>query len=129
MEQQKLTFLITHLILRLRDYPPEAVDELLAALDTIERKYDLVEKLSDREWQAVLESRQEIARSDRPVINQTAHTGLSKADRDTLNKKHLEIAVNRIRMRAAEEQGDISDLLFALLGEHFLESNEFDRLI
>ena len=125
MEQQKLTFLITHLILRIRDYPADAVDELLSALDAIEHKYDIVEQLSDRERQAILESRQEVAPADRHLIKEAINMGLNQSDRDEIGKRHFEIATKHVRMRDPEEQGDISDLLFASIDEYFIDTDEF----
>jgi hypothetical protein len=126
MEQRKLTFLITHLILRIRDYPTDAVDELLAALDKIDRKYDLEEKLTPQEWEAVLESRHEITWVDRVAKGEIIlKTSLTKEDREAAGKYHFDVAVKRVRMHDGEEQGDISDLLFALLDEYFLDLPDF----
>ena len=118
MEQRKLTFLITHLILRIRDYPADAVGDLLKALDTIERRFDLQEKLTDQERQAVVESRDDAVTlgSDATL----SKTRLSDEDIAAIGKKHFEEAVKRVRMRSGDEQGDVSDLLFALLDEYFL---------
>jgi hypothetical protein len=119
MEQRKLTFLITHLILRIRDYPAAAVEELLKALDKLEKKYGLVEKLAEGEWQAVVESRDDVARitSGSPALSKTS---LRPKDIDAMGKKHFDEAVARVRMRPGEEQGDVADLIFALLDEYFL---------
>jgi hypothetical protein len=119
MEQRKLTFLITHLILRVRDYPADAVDELLAALDMIDRKYDLMEKLASEEWQAMVESRDDVARIESGSLG-FGYTSLSDKDVAAMGRKHFEDAVTRARRRNGEEQGDIADLIFALLDEYLL---------
>ena len=126
MNQQKLTFLITHLILRIRDYPTDAVEDLLASLDIIEHKHRLTEKLTDREWEAVIESKHDIVRIDRIATGELIQkTSLTKEARAAEGKYHFEVAVKRVRMRDGEEQGDISDLLFALLDEYFLDLPDF----
>jgi hypothetical protein len=109
--------LITHLILRIRDYPSPAVDELLSALDKIDQKYELKEKLTTQEWMAVIESRQEISPEDRRAMEgmMSKRTTLSKDDIDKMGKEHFDQAIGRVRLRDGEEQGDISDLIFALL--------------
>jgi hypothetical protein len=121
MEQRKLAFLITHLILRIRDFPPKAVDELLAAVDEIERKYDLIEKLTPEEWEAVAESKDDIAHQDDLAAGLAlSKTRLSKESIDVLGKQHFEEAVRRVLLRDGDQQGDVADLIFALLDEYFL---------
>jgi hypothetical protein len=42
MEQRRLALLLQGLAYRLRDYPEAAIDEMLNALEAIERKYDIL---------------------------------------------------------------------------------------
>jgi len=47
--------------------------------------------------------------------------GLPKVDCQAIGKLHFEQAVRRVHMRDGEEQGDIADLLFALLDEYWAD--------
>jgi hypothetical protein len=78
------------------------------------------EKPSDEEWQAVVESRGDVARIEAGSLG-LAKTRLSKDDLAKMGQKHFEEAVKRARMRGGEEQGDVADLIFALLDEYFLD--------
>jgi hypothetical protein len=77
-------------------------------------------------WEAVVESRSDIAQAERITTGEAFEAmHLTKAQCETIGRKHLDVAVKRVRMRDGEEQGDISDLLFAPLDEYFLDLPEF----
>jgi len=81
---------------RICDYPTGAVDELLTHLDKIERKYDLTEKLTVRERDAVVESRDDIGWADRLAMGEVIQTGLTKAVREDMGRKNLEEDAKRV---------------------------------
>jgi hypothetical protein len=120
MDQRKLTYLITHLIIRIREFPPEAVRELLTAVDQIERKHDLREKLTAREWEAVVESRDSLSWAEQLAAGQVSKSNITKVDLDAWGAQNFEEAFNRVQKRDGEQQGDIADVIFALQDEYLI---------
>jgi hypothetical protein len=103
---------------RTRDFPPEARNELLSALGTIERKYDLIEPLTPEERDAVQEGLHSLERGEGiPVEEVMKSLGIHDYDRDTAGKEDLEEVLSQVRKLSGRDQGRIARLLFSLIDE------------
>ena len=119
MDQRQLAFLITQLIHRVRDFPDQALREWLTTLNEIERKYDLQEKPTEEEIKAIEQGRAEIERGEYVTSEEVfERLGIGEVDTDAMGKEDFEDAICRVRRLTGEEQGDIADVIFALLNEY-----------
>jgi hypothetical protein len=64
MDRHQLAFILSQFIYRIREFPDAALNELYAALNVIEHKYDLIEKLTEEERQAIEEGRRSMERGE-----------------------------------------------------------------
>jgi hypothetical protein len=120
---QNFAFVITTIIQRVRDFPKEALTELFRSLDRIEKKYDLIEPVTEEERLAIEEGRKSIERGEGiPMEEVMKKFGLENYDRDAAGKKDLAEAVLRIEKLSGEEQGDIADVIYALLNQYGWEA-------
>jgi hypothetical protein len=114
-----LAFIITALIQRVRDFPPEALNELFRSMDRIEKKYDLIEPLTDEERLAIEEGLRSIERDGGiPAEEVFKKYNLHNYDRDAAGKEDFLDAISRVHKRSGEEQAGIADVIFALLDEY-----------
>ena len=119
---RNFAFVITTIIQRVRDFPKEALTELFRSLDRIEKKYDLIEPVTEEERLAIEEGRKSIERGEGiPMEEVMKKFGLDEYDRDAGGKDDLADAISRIQKLSGEEQGQIADVLFALLNEYRLD--------
>jgi hypothetical protein len=119
MDRQRLAFILSQLIYRIREFPDEALNELYAALNVIEHKYDLIEKLTEEERQAIEEGRRSMERGEGiPMEEVFKEFNLADDDRDAGGKEAFEDAISRVRKLSGEEQGDVADVIFAFLNEY-----------
>ena len=103
---------------RTRDFPTEARNELLSALGTIERKYDLIESLTPAERDAIDEGLRSLERGEGISVEDVMKSlGIHDYDRDTAGKEDLEEVLSHIQKLSGEDQGAIARLLFSLLDE------------
>jgi hypothetical protein len=121
MERQQLAWIIAALTGRIRDFPDAALNELFGALGEIERKYDLLEPLSEADKRAIDEGLADI-KAGRFITQEQfeekyAHI-LKDYDRDAAGKESFADAVSRVGRLPGEEQNDIASVLFALLNEY-----------
>jgi hypothetical protein len=113
------TFVITTIIQRVRDFPKGALTELFRSLDRIEKKYDLIEPVTEEERLAIEEGRKSIERGEGiPMEEVKKKFGLENIDRDAIGKEDFDDAILRVQKLAGEEQGDIADIIYALLNEY-----------
>jgi|GEM_PF-6837846 len=118
MDRRQLAFVASHLIERIRKFPDAALDELFASMDEIERQYDLLEKLTQEEIQAIEQSRLEMDRGESISFEEIrAKFGLDDFDADAEGKADFDEAASRVKKLGGEEQAEISDVLFVLLNE------------
>jgi hypothetical protein len=119
---RNFAFVITTIIQRVRDFPKGALTELFRSLDRIEKKYDLIEPVTEEERLAIEEGRKSIERGEGiPMEEVMKKFGLDEYDRDAGGKDDLADAISRIQKLSGEEQGQIADVLFALLNEYRLD--------
>jgi hypothetical protein len=119
MDRQRLAFILSQLIYRIREFPDAALNELYAALNAIEHKYDLIEKLTEEERQAIEEGRRSMERGEGiPMEEVFKKFNLADYDRDAAGKEDFEDAISRVRKLSGEEQGDVADVIFAFLNEY-----------
>jgi hypothetical protein len=112
-------FIITALIQRVRDFPPEALNELFRSMDRIEKKYDLIEPLTDEERLAIEEGVRSIERDGGiPAEEVFKRFDLDNYDRDAAGKEHFLDAISRVHKQSGEEQAGVADVIFALLDEY-----------
>jgi hypothetical protein len=115
---QHFAFIITALIQRVRDFPPEALNELFRSMDRIEKKYDLIEPLTDEERLAIEEGLRSIERDGGiPAEEVFKKFNLDNYDRDAAGKEDFLDAISRVHKRSGEEQAGVADVIFALLDE------------
>jgi hypothetical protein len=116
---RNFAFAITAIIQRVRDFPKEALTELFRSLDRIEKKYDLIEPITEEERLAIEEGRKSFKRGEGvPMEEVMKKFGLENIDRDAIGKEDFDDAVLRVQKLAGEEQGDIADVIYALLNEY-----------
>jgi hypothetical protein len=95
------------------------LNELYAALNVIEHKYDLIEKLTEEELQAIEEGRRSMERGEGiPMEEVFKKFNLEAYDRDAAGKEDFDDAISRVRELSGEEQGDVADVIFAFLNEY-----------
>ena len=112
-------FIITALIQRVRDFPSEALNDLFRSMDRIERKYDLIEPLTDEGRLAIEEGVKSIERDGGiPAEEVFKKVNLDNYDRDAAGKEDFLDAISRVHKRSGEEQADVADVIFALLDEY-----------
>jgi hypothetical protein len=121
MDRRQLALILTQLVPRIREFPKEAMAELFSGLDTIERKYDLLPKPTEEELNAIKEGLAELdAGRGIPAEEVWAKWDhlLKDYDRDAAGKADFEDAARRVRKLSGEEQGDVADVILALLNEY-----------
>ena len=121
LDRHQLAFTLTQLVPRIREFPMEAMAELFSALDTMERKYDLLPKLTEEELKAIEEGLAELdAGLGMPAEELWAKWDhlLKDYDRAVAGKADFEDAAGRVRKLSGEEQGDVADVIFAFLNEY-----------
>jgi len=127
MERQKLARIVAALAGRIRDFPDTALNELFESLGEIERKYDLMEPLSEAHKLAIEEGLADIE-TGRFITHEGfkerfAHI-LKDYDADADGKESFSDAVSRVGRLPGEEQTDFADVLFALLNEYRFELSQ-----
>ena len=112
-------FILTQLIHRLRDFPQVALKELFRSMDRIEKKYDLNEPLTKEDRLAIEESRKSIERDEGiPMEEVFKKFNLEDYDRDAAGKEDFADAISRVQKLPGEEQGDVADVMYALLQQY-----------
>jgi hypothetical protein len=115
----RFAFVIAVLINRIRDFPKEAWDELFAALDTIDRKYDLIPPLSDADREAIEEGMRSLNDGKGiPMEEVEVFKRLKDFDHDAAGRNDFVDVVSRVNRLSGEEQGRVADVIFALLDEY-----------
>lgn len=115
-------FVITAIIERLRDFPKEALDELFRSMDRIEKKFDLIEPLTEGERLAIEGGLKSMERREGiPMEEVMKKFGLENFDRNSAGKKYFIDAISRVQILSGEEQGDVADVIFALLNQYRLD--------
>jgi hypothetical protein len=103
---------------RTKDFPTEAYDDLLSALDTIEEKYGLIVRLTDEERQAIEEGRRSLDRREGvPIESVMESLGIHNFDRNVAGKEDLEEVLLQIQKFSGEDQGRIARILYGLTKE------------
>ena len=112
-------FIITALIERVRDFPPEALNELFRSMDRIEKEYDLIEPLTEEERLAIEEGLRSLERDGGiPAEEVFKEFKLDNYDRDAAGKEDFLDAISRVHKLSGKEQADVADVIFALLNEY-----------
>lgn len=118
MERKELARSIEAITHRIKDFPDAAIVELFQALGEIERKYDLLEPLSEKDRLAIEESLADIEAgrfiTHEQLQEEFAHI-LKDYDADAAGKDAFADAASRVRLLPGEEQNDVSKVIFALL--------------
>jgi hypothetical protein len=116
---RRLSAVIGSLTHRLRDFPPEAFEDLFRALEAIERKYDLLEPLREEDRIAIEKGLAQVERGEVIAWEDTKmYKRLQGYDRDKAGRENFADAVSRAQKLSGEEQRDIGDVIFALLNEY-----------
>jgi hypothetical protein len=117
MMDRDFTHHIESLAYRLRDFPAAAWKELWQAILTIEKKFDLGETPSEEDLHDIEEGRKAYARGDYVTLEDLLkEAGPAPAiDWDAAGKEELASAIKEVKKLSGEEQGDIADMIFALL--------------
>src|SRR5208282_3784367 len=104
-------FIVTALIERVRDFPPEALNELFRSVDRIEKKYDLIEPLTEEERLAIDEGLKSLKRDGGiPAEEVFKEYKLDNYDRDAAGKEDFLDVISRVHKRSGEEQAGIADV-------------------
>ena len=124
MDRKKLTMFLEALAHRIRDFPPDAIGELFETLETIERKYDLLETLSEEDRMAIERGQADI-KAGRVFTDEEVRghfkDALKDYDADTAGREALLDAVSRVQKLSGQEQRDIAYVIFAVLNEPRLD--------
>jgi hypothetical protein len=125
MGLRKLAWIVENLTYRVRDFPDGAVNDLFRAIDTIERTYDLLEPLTDKERMAIEQAHAHIE-AGRFVNHEELKAEwehiLKDYDWEAAGKEALLDVASRVKKLPGEEQVSIASVIFALLNE-----TRFDR--
>lgn len=117
-------FLIAAIIQRVREFPDDAFNELFQALDAIERKHRLQYPANDETHAAIAAALEQLERGElvpHEDVKALFGTLPDSQSREKAGKAALDDAMARARKRSGEEQGEIADVLFALLDEYSVD--------
>jgi len=107
------------LIHRIRSFPEEAINDLFDALEAIERKYDLLEPVSEEDRRAIEEGLASLDRGEAiPMEDLEIFKHLKDYDHDSVGREDLADAVSRVKKLSGEQQRDVADVILALLNEY-----------
>lgn len=120
MEREQLAWIIESLAHRLKDFPKEAVSELFAALDEIERRHHLIEPLSEEQREAIMRGLADVE-AGRVITHEELKANWAHRfkdyDADAAGKEALLDAVLRVQKLSGKEQDAFARVLFAILDE------------